>query len=239
MIELRNIDKSFVTNDLEHKVLSNINLSIQKKDVFGLVGKTGSGKSTLIRLMNGFILPDLGEIYLTNELLTKKSRHQLVRKTSMIFQNFNLLNNLTVLDNVLLPIRIRKKNKKLYMDKASDLLSFVGLENKEDVYIRHLSGGEKQRVAIARALMTDPEIIFCDEPTSALDQKVAYEVLSLLKKINQTLDTTIVVISHDINVIKMLCTKVAILEDGTIKEVIKRVPEDIKPLDYKEALTHV
>ncbi|NLK12001.1 MAG: ATP-binding cassette domain-containing protein [Candidatus Phytoplasma sp.] len=239
MIKLRHIDKSFVTNDLENKVLNNINLDIQKKDVFGLVGKTGSGKSTLIRLMNGFILPDAGEIYLTNELLTKKNRHQLVKKTSMIFQNFNLLNNLTVLENVLLPIRIRKKDRKLYLNKASELLSFVGLEDKKMVYIKHLSGGEKQRVAIARALMTDPEIIFCDEPTSALDEKVSYEVLSLLKKINQTLETTIVIISHDINVIKMLCTKVAILEDGTIKEVIKRVPEDIKPLDYKEALAHV
>ena len=239
MIELRNIDKSFVTNDLEHKVLSNINLSIQKKDVFGLVGKTGSGKSTLLRLMNGFMKPDQGEVFLMNELLDHSNRKTLIKKTSMIFQNFNLLNNLTVLENVLLPIKLRKKDKETYLLKADELLEFVGLSDFKNAFIKTLSNGQKQRVAIARALITDPDVIFCDEPTSALDEKVAYEILKLLSEINQRLETTIVLISHDINVIKALCTKVAILEEGSIISILDRTPVDMKPLSYLEALSDV
>lgn len=236
MIKLINISKRFEINKNDEVILNNINLEINKGDIFGLVGKTGSGKSTLLRIMNGFIEPDNGSTYLLDEKLSKKNRKTLVKETSMIFQNFNLLNNLTVLENILLPIRIRKNKKVNYINKARELLNFVGLSNHENSYIKTLSGGEKQRVAIARALISDPKVIFCDEPTSALDDLVSYEVLNLLKKINKNFNTTIVIVSHDINVIKSLCNTVAIIEDGTISDIISIKTSNLKPLSYKEVL---
>lgn len=236
MIKLIDISKRFEINKNSEVILKNINLDINEGDIFGLVGKTGSGKSTLLRIMNGFIEPDYGSVYLFNEKLDKNNRQTIVKDTSMIFQSFNLLNNLTVLENVLLPIRIRKKKRDDYLSKASELLNFVGLSNHENSYIKNLSGGEKQRVAIARALITDPKVIFCDEPTSALDDNVSYEVLNLLKQINKNFNTTIVIVSHDISVIKSLCNNVAIIEDGSILDIIPIKNNDLKPLSYKEAL---
>ncbi|NLV88130.1 MAG: ATP-binding cassette domain-containing protein [Tissierellia bacterium] len=236
MIRLENVSKKFKINGRDDTVIKDINLSINKKEIFGLVGETGSGKSTILRLMNGFIEPDEGSIYLRGEKLDRKTRHQLVKETSMIFQGFNLLSNLNVIDNVLLPTKIRKGNKKENIDKAKELLSFVGLEDFHQSSIRTLSGGQKQRVAIARTLITNPKIIFCDEPTSALDDKMSYEILKLLKDINEKFGTTIVLVSHDISVIKALCNRVAILENGRIVDIVSLTTKEIKPVSYKEAL---
>ncbi len=236
MIRFENVSKSFIVNGKETRVLRNISLSIGKKEIYGIVGQTGSGKSTILRLMNGFIEPDDGNIYLMNEKLSSKTKHTLVKDTSMIFQSFNLLGNLNVLDNVLLPSRIRKENKKEKIEKARELLYYVGLSNLEKSYIRNLSGGEKQRVAIARTLMTNPKLIFCDEPTSALDEKMSYEVLKLLKDINQEYAATIVLVSHDISVVKALCNRVAIIEDGRVEDVVSLKTKGLTPTTYKEAL---
>ncbi|NLY46951.1 MAG: ATP-binding cassette domain-containing protein [Tissierella sp.] len=236
MIRFENVSKDFIVNDKKTRVINHITLSIEKKEIYGLVGQTGSGKSTILRLMNGFIEPDDGDIYLMDEKLDEKTKHRLVKDTSMIFQSFNLLGNLNVIENVLLPSKIRKENKKDNIRKAQKLLSFVGLSNLEQSYIRNLSGGEKQRVAIARTLMTNPKLIFCDEPTSALDEKTSYEILKLLKDINEKFETTIVVVSHDISVIKALCNRVAIIERGKVADIISLKTKDLRPISYKEAL---
>lgn len=188
--------------------------------------------------MNGFITPDEGEIYLLGQPLNKKTRKDLVKKTSMIFQNFNLVNNLTVLKNVLLPAKIRKKDGHESLLEARKLLSYVGLSEYEDKYIKELSGGEKQRVAIARSLMSNPKILLCDEPTSALDQSISIEILNLLKDINEKYETTIVFVSHNIETIKMLCTKALILNEGEVQDIIKLKSKPIINLTYKERLTN-
>lgn len=236
MIRFENVTKQFIINGKESKVINNINLSIDKQEIYGLVGETGSGKSTILRLMNGFIEPDYGEIYLMGKKLDKSTKHDLVKDTSMIFQGFNLLGNLNVLDNVLLPTSLRKGSKRDNIKKARELLHFVDISNFEQSYIRNLSGGQKQRVAIARTLMTNPKLIFCDEPTSALDEKMSYEVLKLLKQINQEFEATIVLVSHDISVIKAICNRVAIIESGGISDIVSLKTKKLAPVSYKEAL---
>ena len=236
MIRLENVTKNFLINGVESKILNSISISINRKEIYGLVGETGSGKSTILRLMNGFIEPDSGEIFLMDKKLDKTTKHDLVKDTSMLFQNFNLLGNLNVINNVLLPTKLRKGNKKENVEKAKELLNYVGLSNFEQAYIKNLSGGQKQRVAIARTLMTNPKLIFCDEPTSALDDKMSYEVLKLLKDINEEFETTIILVSHNISVIKALCNRVAIIESGKISEIVSLKTKNIAPVSYKEAL---
>jgi D-methionine transport system ATP-binding protein len=170
-----------------------------------------------------------------NQLLNHSSRKDLVKETSMLFQSFNLLGNINVLDNVLLPVKLRRRLGPSDYEKARDLLKYVGLSNYEKAYIKTLSGGQKQRVAIARTLITNPKIILCDEPTSALDEQMSYEVLKLLKDINKSFDTTIVIVSHDIGVIRATCNRVAVLENGRIMDIIPLKPEKMVPISYKEA----
>lgn len=238
MIKFENVTKKFLINNQDYKVIDDLSFSVYENEIYGLVGDTASGKSTILRLMNGFIEADLGSIYLMGQKLDKNTRSQLVRDTSMIFQEFNLLNNLSVLENVVLPTKFRKDDQKKYILRAKELLNFVGLANFENSYPNTLSGGQKQRVAIARSLITKPKIIFCDEPTSALDDKMAYEILKLLKDINQSFKTTIVLVSHDISVIKALANRVGIIEDGRLKDHIEITPKKLVPRSYKEALLH-
>ena len=235
MIRFEKVSKSFDINGTDTVIIDDIDLSIDKQDIFGLVGETGSGKSTILRMMTGFIEPERGEIYLMGRKLDHESRHELVKDTSMIFQSFNLLSNLNVIENILLPTKLRIGNSKENIKRAKELLSFVGLADFERATTRSLSGGQKQRVAIARTLMTKPKLIFCDEPTSALDEKMSYEILKLLKAINEQFETTIVLVSHDISVIKALCNRVAIIEDGKISDVLTLTPKKIRPVSYKEA----
>lgn len=236
MIRFENVTKKFLINDEETRVINDISLSVYKGEIFGLVGETGSGKSTILRLMNGFIEPDYGDIYLMGKKLDKKTKYDLVKETSMVFQGFNLLGNLNVIDNVLLPTKLRKGNKKENIERAKELLGFVGLSKFEQSYTRNLSGGQKQRVAIARTLITNPKLVFCDEPTSALDEKTSYEILKLLKDINEEFGTTIVIVSHNISVIKSICNRVAIIENGEILDIVSLKATKIAPVSYKEAL---
>lgn len=235
MIRLEGVSHDFKPR----RILSDINIDIKPREVYGLVGNTGSGKSTLLRIMNGFIEATEGQVYLMGEKMTKESRGKLVKRTSMIFQHFNLLSNLNVLENVLLPNKLRKMDKEKSIEKARRFLKFVGLQDYENAYIKTLSGGQKQRVAIARTLMSEPEIIFCDEPTSALDGEMRQEVLKLLRDINEQMGTTIVIVSHDISVIQAMCHRAAILEDGQIRDVVTLERQPLKTLSYQEALKHV
>lgn len=235
MIRLDKVIKQFEIGGRSEVVIDRVSLSIKPQEIFGLVGETGSGKSTILRMMTGFIEPDEGEIFLMGQKLDHQSKYQLVKDTSMIFQSFNLLSNLNVLDNVLLPAKLRQGKQSDQREQARELLAFVGLDDFEQASIRTLSGGQKQRVAIARALMIQPKIIFCDEPTSALDERMSGEILKLLREINQTFGTTIVLVSHDISVIKALCHRVAIIQDGQIQTVLTLEPGEIKPLSYQEA----
>ena len=238
MIKLENINKSFPINGNETHVLTNINFEISKGDIFGIVGKTGAGKSTLLRLINGFIAPDSGEIIFKGKNLNKASRKSLIKYTSMIFQNYNLLNNLNVIENVLLPVKLHKLNDVDYNKRAIDLLNFVGLSDFIRSNVSTLSGGQKQRVSIARALITKPDIIFCDEPTSALDDETSFEVLKLLKTINEKYSTTIVIVSHNINIINMMCNRIAIIEDGMVSNIISKKPEKLEFKTYQEVLVN-
>lgn len=238
MIRFSQVTKKFDINGKDTVIIDGIHLSIKEREIFGLVGETGSGKSTILRMMTGFIEPDEGEIFLMGKKLDHRSRHELVRDTSMIFQGFNLLGNLNVLENVLLPTKLRKGDRAENLAKAKELLAYVGLSDHGNARVRSLSGGQKQRVAIARSLMTSPKVIFCDEPTSALDDKVTFEVLTLLRDINEQFGTTIVVVSHDISVIKALCHRVAIIEGGKIGDVLAIQPGKIQPVSYREAFRH-
>lgn len=220
MISLENISKEFTQKDHQVLALSDISLEIVKNEFFGLVGVSGSGKSTLLRIINGLEVPTSGKISLNGDYLeekmTKKKR-QMIQQISMVFQQFNLLQNMTVKKNVSLPLKIQGKVDEQIVD---DMLSFVGMTEHKDKYPSQLSGGQKQRVAIARALTTQPSILLCDEPTSALDEHNGNEVMKLLKKTQKELGTTIVFVSHELEVIKRWCDRAAIMENGQVLSVV-------------------
>ncbi len=218
MIKIENVSKIFGqgTND-EVTALRNINLEIQDGDIYGIIGLSGAGKSTLVRCINLLERPSDGHVYIDGEDLTTASKERLRnirRKVSMIFQQFNLLQQRSVLKNVELAGEIVGDESR--REKAIRLLNTVGLGDKLDSYPAQLSGGQQQRVAIARALMTDPKILLCDEATSALDPETTQSILALLKELNKTLNLTIVIISHQMSVIEAICNKVAIIDKATI-----------------------
>ena len=239
MIKLEHVTKRYPINGQSVAVVDDVSLAISEREIFGIVGETSSGKSTILRLMNGFIEADQGEIQLMGQKLDHRSKHVLVRDTSMIFQSFNLLGNLTILNNVLLPVKLRNGDRKTALSRARELLAFVGLADFENSYVKNLSGGGKQRVAIARTLMTNPKIILCDEPTSALDEKMSYEILKLLQEVNEQFGATIVMVSHDISVIKALCSRVAVIERGKLTEIVQVQPAKLQPVSYRDALLDV
>lgn len=210
ILRIENLSKKFK----DKPVLSNINLSINKGDIYGVLGLSGAGKSTLVRCINGLEKSDSGEVYFKGE---KASFDRLYRrKVSMIFQSFNLLEQRTALKNVSLAGElVGDKDAK---EKAKKLLDLVELSDKYDAYPSELSGGQKQRVAIARALMTDPEILLSDEATSALDPDTTSSILDLLKSLNEKMNLTIIIISHQMNVIEKICNKVAIIDNSEIVE---------------------
>ena len=213
MIELKNITVDFDG----FKAVDDVSLTIKEQDTFGIVGFSGAGKSTLVRTINLLQRPSKGEVLINGENLLDLSNKELRarrKKIGMIFQHFNLLNNLTVIDNVIFPI---KKDKSLSKEekrkKALDLLETVGIKDKADSYPSELSGGQQQRCAIARALASDPEILLCDEATSALDPKTTKQILKLLKELNDKLRLTVVIITHQMDVVKDLCNKCAVMQD--------------------------
>lgn len=201
--------------------LHRVNLLIEKGDIYGIVGLSGAGKSTLLRCLAGLISPSSGEVTFRGHpfsSLQKADLRRLRSKMGMIFQHFNLLSSRTVAGNIAYPLEIAGVSKEEQMERVDELLQLVGLSSKKHLFPEKLSGGEKQRVAIARALANRPEILFCDEATSALDPKTTKEILDLLLEINRKLGVTIVLITHDMGVIKRICHKLAVIEGGRIVE---------------------
>lgn len=221
MIELLNVTKSFKTKNKTIQALADVSLTVAKGEIFGVIGTSGAGKSTLIRCVNLLEKPNTGKVTVDNIELTKLSDAQLTlerRKIAMIFQHFNLLSSRTVFDNIAFPLELEGKSKSEIKEKVSSLLELVGLNDKAKDYPANLSGGQKQRVAIARALANDPKVLLCDEATSALDPATTKSILKLLKSINQKLNLTILLITHEMEVIKTICDKVAVIDHGKLAE---------------------
>ncbi len=222
MIKIENLCKIYSQGKNDEVVaLKNVNLEIEDGDIYGIIGLSGAGKSTLVRCINLLEKPTSGNIFIDGENLTtasEKKLREIRRNVSMIFQQFNLLEQRTILKNVELAGEIAKENKIEIRKKAIELLNVVGLGDKLNGYPSELSGGQRQRVAIARALMTSPKVLLCDEATSALDPETTRSILSLLKELNQKLNLTIVIISHQMSVIEEICNKVAIIADSQIAE---------------------
>lgn len=217
MIDINNVGKKFGNK----YVLKDVSLHIEKGDIFGIVGHSGAGKSTLLRCLNGLETYDTGSIKIMDKEVKELDNREIraFRKNlGMIFQNFNLLNRKNVFDNVALPLEVWKLSKDKVKERVSELLDIVGLQDKAESMPRRLSGGQKQRVAIARALALSPNILLCDEATSALDPNTTKSILDLLKHINKKLNITIVVVTHQMEVIKEICNKVAIIDEGEIKQ---------------------
>lgn len=217
MIELIGLNKSFATT----QALCDINLFIQEGEIFGIIGKSGAGKSTLLRSINVLEKPDSGEVIVDNQDLMRLSSTQLRQarhKIGMIFQQFNLLNAKNVMDNIALPMRIQGFSDQDIEKKIDELLPLVELSDKRFAFPQELSGGQKQRVAIARALSSSPKILLCDEATSALDPETTESILQLLKKINQLYGITIVLITHEMDVVKRICHRIALMETGKMIE---------------------
>ena len=208
MIIINNLKKRLNSFDLE------VDLHIEKGEIFGIIGKSGSGKSTLLKIIQGIEKSDAGEIFLEENT-----------ESSYIFQEFNLLYNKNVFDNVALPLIL--KRKKIDKKEIEKTLDFVGLLDKKNFFISELSGGEKQRVAIARALVTNPNLLLCDEVTASLDKFIQKEILELFLKINQNYGTTIILVTHELDVAKKLCDRVSVIEKGKILDTFDVVKDDI------------
>ncbi|MBE6541749.1 MAG: ATP-binding cassette domain-containing protein [Ruminococcaceae bacterium] len=221
LIELKHVTKSFRTDTGDIDAVNDVTLTIEKGDIYGIIGLSGAGKSTLVRCINFLEVPTSGEVVFKGTPLSSLSKKELLRtrrSISMIFQGFNLLSQRNALGNVCYPLEIAGVSKKEAIKKAKELLTVVGLEDRMNSYPAQLSGGQKQRVAIARALATDPEVLLCDEATSALDPNTTRSILELLKKINETMGVTIVVITHEMKVVEQICNKVAVLDHGVVAE---------------------
>lgn len=221
LIQFRNVSKIFDSGEHKIHALKDINMMVDKGDIFGVIGFSGAGKSTLIRTVNLLEYPSSGEVIVEGKNLAQLSEKELreaKKNIGMIFQQFNLLNSKTVFDNVAMPLLLSHKKKKEIDESVYEVLRFVGLEEKAKSYPNQLSGGQKQRVGIARALVTNPSILLCDEATSALDPQTTKSLLKLLKKINDEYKITILMITHEMEVIKEICNRVAVMEDGRVIE---------------------
>lgn len=221
MIQFKGVKKVYNSGGKEIRALDGIDLHVEQGDIYGVIGFSGAGKSTLIRTVNLLERPSSGNIIVDNQDLTalsQKEVRQVKRKIGMVFQHFNLLNSKTVFANVAMPLILANASQKIIKERVNELLSFVGLEDKANQYPDQLSGGQKQRVGIARALATQPSILLCDEATSALDPQTTGSILQLLKKINQEYKITILMITHEMSVIREVCNKVAVIEAGKIIE---------------------
>jgi D-methionine transport system ATP-binding protein len=221
LIRISNLSKIYTKGRNEVAALQDINLKINKGDIYGIIGLSGAGKSSLIRCINRIEEPTEGDIWVNNINMVNLKPAQLRearKKMGMIFQSFNLLNSKTVFENIAFPLRLNKVPEKTIKEKVNSLLELVELTDKINVYPSQLSGGQKQRVGIARSLANEPDVLLCDEATSALDPKTTQQILNLLKNINRNFGLTIVVITHEMEVIKEICNRVAILESGRVIE---------------------
>lgn len=221
MITLENLSKTFQQRGHQITALRNINLQVHTGEIYGVVGESGAGKSTLIRCVNLLERPSSGKVIVAGEELTKLSHTQLLKarqRIGMIFQHFNLLSNRTAAQNIALPLELTGTPKAQIQEKVARLLELTGLTDRAHQYPAQLSGGQKQRVAIARALASDPKVLLSDEATSALDPKTTESILALLKEINQKLGLTILLITHEMEVVKRICHRVALIDRGELVE---------------------
>lgn len=222
MIHLQNIIKRYGTGTNTIAAVDDVSLSVEKGEIFGVIGYSGAGKSTLIRLLNGLEMPTSGSVKVGGLEISSTKGNQLRiarQKVSMVFQHFNLLWSRTVKDNIAFPLEISGMKKAEREKKVAELIELVGLSGRENAYPSELSGGQKQRVGIARALANDPEVLLCDEATSALDPETTDSILDLLTGINERLGLTIVLITHEMHVIRKICHKVAVMEAGKVVEM--------------------
>ena len=221
MIRFEHLSKTFQTKDGAFEALKDVSFEIEKGDIYGVIGYSGAGKSTLIRMVNALERPTSGKIFVEDKdigSLSAKELRSLRKGIGMIFQQFNLLESKTIYDNVAIALKLNGTPKKDIETRVNELLEFVELSDKKSYYPGQLSVGQKQRVGIARALANNPSILLCDEATSALDPKTTDSILDLLKKINETLHITIVIITHEMNVIQKICNKVAVMDFGKVVE---------------------
>ncbi len=221
MIEIKNLSKTFTLADGHVDALKDITLTVEDGDIFGIIGMSGAGKSTLVRCINLLERPTSGTVSIDGQdlgTLSEKELRRVRRDVTMIFQHFNLLMQKNCLKNVCFPMELSGVKKAEAEKRALELLEIVGLRDKALAYPSQLSGGQQQRVAIARALATDPKVLLCDEATSALDPSTTHSILELLREINRELGITIIIITHQMNVVESICRHVAILENGTIVE---------------------
>ncbi len=215
-VVIRNLTKSYTA-----PILKGIDLEVPQGQILGIIGKSGAGKSTLLRCLNGLEHPTAGSVTIDGQLFTGVSdqeRRQIQHKIGNVFQSFNLLSRLTALENVSFPLKLLKKDAKENHAQALTMLHLVGLKGKENAYPSQLSGGQAQRVAIARALVGDVSLLLCDEFTSALDFETSLEILELLRDLNKRLGVTIILITHDMAVVREICDEVCVLEEGKIVE---------------------
>lgn len=221
MIEIKNVSKIYKTKNGEITAVKDVNLTVEKGDIYGIIGYSGAGKSTLIRLLNGLEKPTTGQVIVNGEAISSISGKKLRvarQKISMIFQHFNLLWSRTVEENISFPLEIAKVPKVERKKRVKELIELVGLKGREKSYPSQLSGGQKQRVGIARALANNPEVLLCDEATSALDPETTDSILDLLLDINKKMGLTIVLITHEMHVIQKICNRVSVMEAGQVVE---------------------
>ncbi|WP_256762267.1 methionine ABC transporter ATP-binding protein [Cohnella sp. WQ 127256] len=221
MIVIHDLSKTYKTANDTFKALNGLSLTIERGDIFGIIGFSGAGKSTLVRCMNRLEEPDKGSVRIGNTVITDLNERQLRKarqKIGMIFQSFNLFDGKTVFHNVAFPLRVSGYDKATIRRRVKEVLEMVQLSDKENAYPSQLSGGQKQRVGIARALVNEPDVLLCDEATSSLDPQTTYSILELLQEINRKLNLTIVLITHELDVLQHICKNVAVIEQGKIVE---------------------
>ncbi|MCR8658607.1 methionine ABC transporter ATP-binding protein [Paenibacillus endoradicis] len=231
MIKLHNVSKSFS----QFQAINSVSLTINNGEIYGIIGASGAGKSTLLRLMNLLETPDQGQVEVNGQQLTSLNSTNLrqARKSiGMIFQHFNLIANKTVYENVVVALQLANFPQKDRRSRVLECLQFVGLESYIDQYPAKLSGGQKQRVAIARALANNPQVLLCDEPTSSLDPNTTAEILAVLENINKSLGVTIVIVSHEMDVIRSICHRVTVMADGEIYDTLAIQPKGIQTIDH-------
>lgn len=221
MIKFEGVSKVFHSKGREIAAVQDVSLSVEKGEIFGVIGFSGAGKSTLLRLVNLLERPTSGSVIINDQenlSLSEKDLRKMRQRIGMIFQTFNLFNSRTVFGNVAYPLKLAKVPKSEINRKVTELLQFVGLADKANYYPEQLSGGQKQRVGIARALATSPDILICDEATSALDPETTSDILKLLKQVNKEYNVTILLITHEMQVIRNICDRVAVMENGRVIE---------------------
>lgn len=229
MISLQEVSKSFGSGSDRYQAIDAVSLDIEEGSIHGIIGTSGAGKSTLLRLMNVLERPDSGRVVVNGQELTSLGGRELRearRSIGMIFQLFQLVSNRTVWGNVSMPLELAKVPKAQRANRVQEVLRFVGLEDKAKSYPAQLSGGQKRRVAIARALANSPTVLLCDEPTSSLDPQTTADILEVLRHINRTLGVTIVIVSHEMDVVNGICDHVSVMENGRLNRTYRNQLSD-------------